>query len=179
MSYRSNCLSACLVLLFLMSAGPVDAFEYYVDANFHSVDKESVYINRAEFPGFSKFHALEKSSSVESFFDGLIFGFINGFILSGENVVVSEEQTDFVLALSSVQPVFKIFSDSFEEMSSLGKTDLHEKFIANSECFSFGMADHNGQLHRFDMYVMDGSYSNYFRCLKKHITAFNELSSNE
>ncbi|MEQ8286305.1 hypothetical protein [Thalassospira sp.] len=179
MSYRSNCLSAFLVLLFLTAADPVDALEYYIDANLHYIDKESVYIEKAEFPGFYKFHAVEESSSVKSFFDGLIFGFINGFVLSGEDIVVSEEQTDFVLALSSVQPVFEIFSDNFAEMSSLGKTDLHEKFIANSECFSFGMADHNGKLHRFDMYVMDGSYSSYFRCLKKHITAFKELSSNQ
>lgn len=179
MSYRSSCLSAWLVLVFLMSAGPANALEYYLDANWHPVNKESVYIDKEEFPGFHTLRAFEESSSVESFFHGLIFGFINGFVLSGEDVELAEEQTDFVLLFSSVEPMFEIFADSFQEMSSLGKSDINDKFGANRNCFSFGRADYNGKLVRFDMYVMSGGYGDYYHCLTKHIATFNELSSKE
>lgn len=179
MPHRLVLLSACLIFALFLSARNAGAVEYYLDVDGYPVDKKIVHIDGSKFPGFRAIRNRDASFSLLArVVDGFTLGFIEGFIVQNHNVSRDDNGSKYTLNFSSSDQVFEKLSEIMKELSSISGSNLHESFTTNRDCFSLGIADTDGQILVFQMFVTDGRYSSYFHCLRQHYKSFRQLTAN-
>ncbi|WP_146030433.1 hypothetical protein [Thalassospira sp. GB04J01] len=156
-----------MILFLSLSHTRVYAGEYYIDIDGEYVNKSDLFIKKENFNEI--FAVYGKGVSY------FILSFIESFVLGNGVVSLDDNGSPFVFWFSSSDSdrnkIYKVMKNS--DYFYIGK--FSEKLLIEKDCLIVGISSEDGELLSFLMYVVNGEYYSYYKCIKDYKNSVDEL----